>query len=62
MARKIHCPKCGGTNCSSHRKGFNWGLGCLGFLFLNILGLLLGWIGSRKRVCYCHDCGKNWEM
>lgn len=64
MKRKklIHCPKCGGTNCSSYRRGYNWGCGCLGFLLFNVLGLLLGCIGQNKRVYYCKDCGKDWEM
>ncbi len=63
MKKKIiHCPKCGSTNCSYHTRGYNWGWGCLGFLFLNVLGLLFGCLGHNKKICRCKDCGKHWEM
>ena len=60
--KKIHCPKCGGTNCTYHTRGYSWGKGCLGFLLLNVFGLLLGCFGHSKKICRCNDCGKQWEM
>ncbi|MBR0045315.1 MAG: hypothetical protein IJP75_02895 [Bacteroidaceae bacterium] len=62
MEKKLHCPKCGSTDCTSHKKGYNRALGCLGFLFLNIFGLLLGCIGKNKLICQCNECGKKWTM
>ena len=63
MAQKnLHCPQCGGTNCSYYHRGYSWGGGCIGFLLLNVVGLLFGFIGYNKKICHCKDCGKRWEM
>lgn len=58
----LRCPRCGSTNCHCHVKGYDFGLGCLGFLVFNIFGLLLGCIGQDKLVCRCKECGKSWTM
>ncbi|MBQ3926090.1 MAG: hypothetical protein IKN44_07175 [Bacteroidaceae bacterium] len=60
--KKIYCPKCGSVNCTCHRKGLNWKLGCLGFLLFNIFGLFLARIGHNRLICRCNNCGKKWEM
>lgn len=55
------CPRCMGTNISAVKRGFSWGAGILGFLFLPPFGLFFGLIGSKKMNCSCHICKYNWE-
>lgn len=56
------CPKCGSKNISYWKKGYNWGLAVLGFLFFNLIGLLFGLIGKDKVVFHCEDCGEEWSL
>lgn len=58
----IVCPNCGSHNYSYRKKGYNWGLGILGFLFFHFLGLLFGLIGKNKVIFHCNDCDEEWSL
>ena len=53
----MNCPKCGSYRFTVVRKGYRPGLGCLGVLLFNWIGLLLGVLGSDDLDRVCLDCG-----
>ena len=57
----VGCPKCGNTQVISTVRGFSWGLALLGFCFLSIFGLPLGFCGKRNPRYQCQSCGKKWK-
>jgi len=57
----IKCPKCGSTQISANRKGFGAGKAVGGAILTGGIGLLGGFIGSRKMLLTCLNCGKQWQ-
>ena len=53
----MNCPNCGSPRFLLIRKGYRPGLGCLGVLLFNWIGLLLGFLGSDDLDRVCLDCG-----
>lgn len=57
---QISCPGCGSLSVSSQKKGFGLGGAAVGGVALGPVGLLSGFLGSRKTYLSCMSCGKNW--
>ncbi len=57
----IECPKCGSAQLTSNAKGFGLGKAIGGFSILGPLGILGGFIGSKKILITCLKCGNQWE-
>lgn len=55
------CPRCGSTALSANKKGFGLGKAAVGGLMLGGVGLLGGFVGSRKVEITCLNCGKKWK-
>jgi len=58
----MRCPFCGSKHLYIRNRGYNWTYGCLGAIILNIFGLLFGFIGSKKEIWGCKNCGKEWQI
>lgn len=56
----LRCPYCQSTQIQTQSRGFSWGLAILGLFLFSLLGLLMGFIGSKKTRCYCSHCGRKW--
>lgn len=54
---KVHCPKCNSDQITSDKKGFSWGKAFIGALLTGGIGLIFGFLGSKKLVNYCVACG-----
>lgn len=50
----IRCPKCRSNQITANRKGFGWGKAVT-------LGIIGGFIGSRKVLITCLNCGHQWQ-
>ena len=57
----VICPRCHSANGIATTRGFSWGLALLGFCFLSIFGLPLGFLGKKNSRYQCCDCGKKWK-
>lgn len=57
---KTFCPYCLSYNVTTKKRGYSWCYACIGFIFLRVIGLLLGFIGKDKLVHHCLSCGKTW--
>lgn len=55
------CPKCGSTNLVGDKKGFGLGKALVGGVLLGGVGLLGGFVGSKKVTVTCMQCGHAWE-
>ena len=55
------CPRCMSRSITAQKRGFRWGLACVGFFLLPVFGLLLGFLGAGKFCCTCHTCGYRWK-
>lgn len=55
------CPVCGSTALSANKKGFGLGKAAVGGLALGGIGLLGGFIGSRKVEITCLNCGHRFR-
>ena len=53
----IRCPECGSTSLSANKKGFGLGKAAVGGILTGGVGLLAGFIGSRKVEITCLNCG-----
>ena len=63
MAKKeITCPKCGSDQLSANKKGFGVGKAVAGAVLTGGVGLLAGFIGSRKIYVTCLACGHQWTI
>ncbi|MBA9079882.1 zinc-ribbon domain-containing protein [Rufibacter quisquiliarum] len=58
---EIKCPKCKSTNIMANRKGFGAGKALAGALLTGGIGLLGGFIGSKKIIISCLKCGHKWS-
>lgn len=59
--REFSCPKCWSTNLTGNKKGFGLGKALVGGVLAGGVGLLGGFIGSRKITVTCMECGHSWE-
>lgn len=57
----VYCPMCGSTQLTTNKKGYGLGKGVAGGLLLGPVGLLGGFIGSKKVVITCLKCGHQWK-
>ncbi|MEG0133767.1 MAG: hypothetical protein RR851_14635 [Clostridium sp.] len=57
----IHCPKCGGTQLTTQKKGFGLAKGVAGVLTFGAYGLLTAGIGKNKIIITCLKCGKQFK-
>jgi len=57
----VRCPKCGSTQLAADKKGFGLGKAIVGGVLTGGVGLLAGFIGSRKVLVTCLKCGNQWE-
>jgi DNA-directed RNA polymerase subunit RPC12/RpoP len=58
--KKLKCPKCSSEQLTSDKKGYGLGKAVVGGLLTGGVGLLAGFIGSRKVKITCLKCGTNW--
>jgi len=58
---QVKCPKCGSTQITADKKGYGVGKAVGGLLLAGPTGLLGGFIGSRKVLITCLNCGKQWK-
>lgn len=58
---ELTCPKCGSAYLTGDKKGFGLGKAVVGGVLLGGVGLLGGFIGSRKIMVSCMQCGHAWE-
>lgn len=57
VEKPVCCPRCGSTQLNAQRKGFGWGKALVGGALTGGIGLLGGFIGSRKILITCLKCG-----
>ncbi|MDF5734903.1 MAG: hypothetical protein PUQ00_04180 [Nostoc sp. S13] len=57
----ISCPKCGSTQITSNKKGFNVGHALVGGLVTGGVGLVAGLWGSNEIRLNCLRCGNRWK-
>ncbi len=57
----LTCPQCGSTQISAGKKGFGLGKAAAGGLLVGPVGLLGGFIGSKKVMVTCLKCGFSWK-
>lgn len=54
------CSKCGSSSITADKKGYGAGKGFLGAVVAGPLGLLGGFMGSKKVRITCLNCGHSW--
>ena len=59
--KEIRCKKCGSNQLTANKKGFGAGKALTGALLTGGIGLLGGFIGSRKVKITCLACGHYWK-
>jgi tellurium resistance protein TerD len=52
----LKCPKCKSSNLTANTKGFGLGKTAVGGVLLGPVGLLGGFLGSKKVVFICLNC------
>jgi hypothetical protein len=57
----IQCPKCGSKQLTANKKGFGLGKAVTGAVAAGPVGLLGGFVGSRKVKITCLKCGHSWS-
>jgi len=57
----IQCPMCGSTQITANKKGFGVGKALTGAVVAGPVGLLGGFVGSRKVKITCLKCGHSWS-
>ncbi len=60
-AHAVRCGKCGSDQISADRKGFGLWKAVAGGLLTGGIGLLAGFLGSRKVILTCIRCGAQWS-
>lgn len=56
----IRCPKCGSTQLTANKKGFGLVKALIGGAIFGSVGLLGGFLGSKKIKITCLNCGHSW--
>ena len=57
----VKCPRCRSTQLTANNKGFGLGKALVGGVLLGGVGLLGGFLGSRKVQITCLKCGHSWK-
>ena len=57
----VRCPKCRSSQLSADKKGFGAGKALIGGVLTGGVGLLAGFIGSKKIMITCRKCGHQWK-
>ena len=57
----VKCPKCKSDKITAQKQGFGLGKAVVGGLLTGGVGLLGGFIGSKKITVSCINCGHNWK-
>ena len=57
----LKCPRCASTQLYAGDKGFSLGKAAAGGILLGSVGLLGGFIGSKKIMITCLKCGYKWQ-
>ena len=60
-SEEIRWPKCNSNQLTSNQKGFSAGKAIGGALLTGGVGLLAGFIGSKKVLITCLKCGKSFK-
>jgi tellurium resistance protein TerD len=60
-SKELKCKKCGSTQLTANKKGFGAGKALIGAAFTGGIGLLGGFIGSKKIKITCLNCGNSWK-
>jgi len=55
------CPKCKSGSIAAGKSGFGLGKALVGGVALGGFGLLAGFVGSKKVLVSCLNCGHNWK-
>ena len=61
-SKRTLCPKCRSDQLSANKKGFGVGKAIAGAVVTGGVGLLAGFIGSRKIYVTCLACGHQWTL
>ena len=61
MADSVQCPNCGSEQITADKKGFGLGKAVGGALLAGPVGLLGGFLGSKKVIVTCLKCGNQWK-
>lgn len=56
------CSRCYSRDITFKKQGFRWGLGLFGFILIPFIGILLGFIGSKKLRYRCNTCSFKWTI
>ena len=57
----VKCPECKSTEVTAQKQGFGLGKAVVGGLLTGGVGLLGGFLGSKKITVSCINCGHNWK-
>lgn len=57
----LRCPHCQSERITAGKKGFGFGKAIVGGLLLGPVGILGGFIGSKKMEFACISCGRRWS-
>ena len=61
MSDEMKCPKCKSTYLDINKKGFGAGKALAGAVLTGGVGLLAGFIGSKKIKATCLKCGHKFD-
>lgn len=57
----LACPKCSSTQVTAQKQGFGAGKAVVGGALTGGIGLLAGFLGSRRIRITCLQCGHSWK-
>lgn len=58
---EVRCPKCGSNQLTANQIGYGLGKAAVGGVLLGPVGLLGGFVGSKKVLITCLRCGHSWK-
>ena len=58
----VRCPKCSSIQITAQKQGFGLGKAVVGGVLTGGVGLLAGFIGSKKIIITCLKCGHKWTV
>lgn len=59
---RVKCPRCGSTEVTVQKEGFDAGSACCGAFLVGPLGLLCGAKEANKLNLHCLKCGHKWAV